>query len=183
MAAVNQNIQNFYRVAADRDFSRDFLFRVTAMNLPGAGSMEESQLVYAKTASLPGRTIANVAVPYMGLNFNVPGSVSYSGAEGYTIVFYLDAESKLREYFETASRALFDDATSTGGYGTPDETYFIELTQLNKDLSPVEGGVYKLVGTSIRAINDISYSMAAGTGQTLELTATIAYHYYVDPRQ
>jgi len=182
MAAVNQNIQNFYRVAADRDFSRDFLFKVTNMNLPGAGSMDESQLVYAKTANLPGRNISNVAVPYMGLNFNVPGSATYSGSEGYSITFYLDAASNLRTYFETASRALFDDATSTGGYGTPDDTYFIELTQLNKDLSPVNGGVYKLIGASIRGINDIGYSMAAGTGQTVEITATIAYHYYIDPR-
>lgn len=179
---VNQNIQSFYNTAASRDFSRDFLFRVTSMNLPGAGEMPEASLVYAKTANLPGRAITNVAVPYMGLNFNVPGNATYPGSEGYSITFYLDSDSTIRQYLEAASRGLFDDATSVGGYGTPDDTYFIELKQLDKDLEPIENGTYKLIGASVRSINDISYSMAAGTGQTVEVTATIAYHYYIDPR-
>jgi hypothetical protein len=178
MAAVNQNIQNFYRVAADRDFSRDFLFRVTELNIAGIPPMSEGQLIYAKTASLPGRNIGNVAVPYMGLNLNVPGSVTYPGSDGYSIAFYLDADSQLRSYFEAASRALFDDQSSTGGYGTPDETYYITLAQLDKELNPISN--YKLVGASIRNISDIQYSIAAGTGQTVDVTATIAYHYYIN---
>jgi hypothetical protein len=179
MAGVNQNIQNFYRTAADRDFSRDFLFRVTELNIAGVPAMQENQLIYAKTANLPGRNIGNVAVPYMGLNLNVPGSVTYPGSEGYSITFYLDANSDLRTYFEAASRALFDDQTSTGGYGTPDETHYISLAQLDKELNPISN--YKLIGASLRNINDISYSIAAGTGQTVEVTATIAYHYYTNP--
>lgn len=180
--AVNQTIQSFYRTAADKDFSRDFLFRVQSMNLPGAGSMPESELVYAKTANLPGRAITNVQVPYMGLNFNVPGNATYPGSEAYSITFYLDAASKIRNYFEAASRGLFDDSTSIGGYGTPDDDYFITLVQLDKSLEPIENGTYKLIGASVRTINDVSYSIAAGSGQTVEITATIAYHYYIDPR-
>ena len=178
--AVNQDIQNFYRVAAQRDFSRDFLFKVTQLQLQGVPAMTEGQLVYAKTASLPSRTISNVAVPYMGLNLNIPGAVSYGGSEGYNITFYLDADSDLRNYFEAASRSLFDDATSTGEYGTPDDTFFIQLAQLDKNLEPISE--YKLVGASLRAINDIGYSMAAGTGATVEITVTIAYHYYTKVR-
>ena len=177
--AVNQNIQNFYKTAADRDFSRDFLFRVTELNIAGVPAMTESQLIYAKAANLPGRTIGNVAVQYMGLNINVPGGVSYPGSEGYEITFYLDAASSLRNYFETASRALFDDSTSTGQYGTPDQTHYITLAQLDKDLNPISS--YKLVGASLRAVDGISYSIAAGTGQTVDVKATIAYHYYTTP--
>lgn len=179
MAGVNQNIQNFYRTAADRDFSRDFLFRVTELNIAGVPAMKEGQLIYAKAASLPGRDIGNVAVPYMGLNLNVPGGVTYPGSEGYSIAFYLDANSDLRTYFENASRALFDDQTSTGGYGTPDETHYISLAQLDKDLTPISS--YKLIGASIRRIEPIAYAIAAGTGQTVEVTATIAYHFYTNP--
>ena len=76
---VNQTIQNFYRTAADRDFSRDFLFRVTQMQLQGVPALTENDLVYVKTAALPGRSITNVAVPYMGLALNVPGTVTYPG--------------------------------------------------------------------------------------------------------
>ena len=173
---VNQNIQNFYRVAADRDFSRDFLFRVREMQLQGVPSLNESQLVYAKAANLPGRNIKNTAVPYMGLNLNVPGGVEYTNSDGYSLSFYLDADSDLRNYFEAASRALFNDQTSTGEYGTPDDDFFIQLAQLDKDLEPI--AEYKLIGASLRNIDAIEYKMAEGTGETVEIATTIAYHYY-----
>ncbi len=173
---VSQNIQNFYRAAADRDFSRDFLFRVTQMQLQGVPALTEDQLVYAKTAALPGRAITNVAVPFMGLNINVPGGATYPGSDAYALTFYLDANSELRNYFEAASRSLFDDTNSTGEYGTPDDDFFIQLAQLDKDLEPI--AEYKLVGASLRTIENISYSMAAGTGETVEIAANVAYHYY-----
>lgn len=178
MASVNQNIQNFYRVAASRDFSRDFLFRVTDLKLDGLPAMNEEQLIYAKAAALPGRTITNVAVPYMGLPLNVPGNVTYPGSEGYALNFFLDADSALRNYFETASRNLFDDQSSTGAYGTPDDNSYITLAQLDKNLEIITQ--YKLIGASLRAINSIEYTMSAGTGQTVDVGVTIAYHFYIN---
>ncbi len=177
---VNQNIQNFYRIAADKDFSRDFLFRITQMQLQGVPALAEGDLVYAKTADLPGRNIGNVAVPYMGLNLNVPGAVTYPGSEGYALDFYLDGESSLRNYFETASRSLFDDQTSTGEYGTPDDDFYIQLAQLDKDLEPV--AEYKLVGASLRNVGGISYDIAGGTGATVSVNATVSYHFYTKER-
>ena len=177
---VNQNIQNFYRAAADKDFSRDFLFRVTQMQLQGVPALEEGDLIYVKTASLPGRNIGNVTVPYMGLNLNVPGAVTYPGSEGYPLSFYLDEESSLRNYFETASRSLFDDQTSTGQYGTPDDDFFIQLAQLDKELEPV--AEYKLVGASLRNVNGITYDIAGGQGNTVQIDATVSYHFYTKER-
>ena len=180
MPPVNQNIQNFYRAAADKDFSRDFLFRVTQMQLQGVPALEEGDLIYVKSASLPGRTIGNVPVPYMGLNLNIPGSVTYPNSEAYALSFYLDANSSLRNYFETASRALFDDQTSTGEYGTPDDDFFIQLAQLDKELEPV--AEYKLVGASLRSISNIGYEIASGTGATVSIDATVSYHFYTKER-
>ena len=177
---VNQNIQNFYRIAADKDFSRDFLFRITQMQLQGVPALDEGDLVYAKTAELPGRTIGNVAVPYMGLNLNVPGAVTYPGSDQYGLDFYLDGESSLRNYFETASRSLFDDQTSTGEYGTPDDDFYIQLAQLDKDLEPI--AEYKLVGASLRNVSGITYEIANGTGATVSVAATVSYHFYTKER-
>jgi hypothetical protein len=109
--AINQNIQNFYTQAERGDFSRDFLFRVTALNLQGL-TLTDADLVYARAAKLPGRSITNIPVNYMGLQFNIPGNVTYPGAESYELEFYLDANSNLRNKFEYASRLVFDDATS-----------------------------------------------------------------------
>ncbi len=177
---VNQNIQNFYRAAADKDFSRDFLFRVTQLQLQGVPALTEDDLIYVKTAELPGRQIGNVAVPYMGLNLNVPGAVTYPGSEGYNLDFYLDGESSIRNYFETASRSLFDDQTSTGEYGTPDDDFYIQLAQLDKDLEPI--AEYKLVGASLRSVNGIGYDIANGSGATVSVNATVSYHFYTKER-
>ncbi len=78
--------------------------------------------------------------------------------------------------FENASRAIFNETTSTGEYGTPDGDYYVQLAQLGKDLETV--AEYKLVGASLRNIDSIDYSIADGTGATVEVNTTIAYHYY-----
>jgi hypothetical protein len=177
MAKTEQKISKFYSVAASRDFSRDFLFRVKSLNLAGIDNqITEEDLIYAKAANLPGRNITNVQVPYMGLNFNIPGNATYSGAEGYSLTFFADSQNRLRNLFEQASRNMFDDLTSTGAYGTPDDEYYIELAQLDKDLEILS--TYKLIGASIRNIGDMTYNISGGTGQTVDIPVTIAYHFY-----
>ena len=53
MAKTEQKISKFYNIAASRDFSRDFLFRVTALNLAGIeDEIGEEELIYAKAANL-----------------------------------------------------------------------------------------------------------------------------------
>ena len=183
-------VQQFYNAASQNDFSRDFLFRVASINLvinkrdAVAGNSnvdqlhwEDSELAYVRTATLPGRNITNVEAKYMGLSFNIPGGVTYPGSDAYSLEFYCDSKSNLRERLLEASRATFDDITSTGLYGTPDMNSYIVLHQLDKDLQPVT--VYTLVGTSIRNVSDISYEIAEGTGNVKTFTATFAYHYWV----
>ena len=176
MATTPQDIQKFYKIAATKDFSRDFLFRVTGLRLIGMPDLTEDDFVYAKAAALPGRAIGNVAVPYMGLPFNVPGSVTYPGSDSYNLTFFLDKDSKLRRHFEIASRNLFNDKFSTGAYQTPNSTSYIELAQLSKNLDLLT--TYKLEGASIRTINNIDYSMSAGVGATVDISVTLAYHFY-----
>jgi len=146
------------------------------MQLQGVPALGENDLVYVKTASLPGRNITNVPVPYMGLQLNIPGAATYPGSDAYALNFYLDADSELRNYFEGASRSVFDDLNSTGEYGTPDDDFFIQLAQLDKELEPV--AQYKLVGASIRNIDNIAYNISDGTGATVEVNSTVSYHYY-----
>ena len=99
MPDVQQTISDFYRVATERDFSRDFQFRVLSIDPGGASSttFDEDDLVYCTAGSLPARTITNVAVPYMGLQFNLPGNATYPGSEAYTLQFYCDQNSQIRQ--------------------------------------------------------------------------------------
>ena len=114
-------IQNFFAAAADKQFSRDFLFRIGEITL-GSTNVDlqgQDDLIYARTASLPGRTIDNKEVNYMGLTFNVPGRATYNNSAAYSVEFYADANNQIRDKLERASRAVFDDQTSEGQYGMP----------------------------------------------------------------
>jgi len=176
--AINQNIQKFYQVAQGQDFSRDFLFRVVNLRLAGIGDFTDEELVYVRAANLPGRNIENIQANYMGLQFNVPGAVKYPGSESYELEFYLPKNGRLRSKFEIASRFLFDDRTSTGNYGTPNNDQFIQLAQLDKNLEVIPNGLYTLYGASIRNIDQVAYNIADGKGDTVKLKVNIAYHFY-----
>jgi len=175
---INQSISKFYKSAQDRDFARDFSFRVTQLQLQGVEPLVDDDLVYLKTSRIPGRSITNVETPYMGLPFNIPGNAKYPGSDSFEVKFYLDANSTLRNFLERASRELFNDLTSTGNYTTPGIENFIELQQLDKELNPIAGGRYKLIGASLREIQPVEYTIAEGTGQWVEIASTIAYHFY-----
>jgi len=102
MPDVRQTIADFYRVAVERDFARDFQFRVLSIDSGGSSSVtfDEDDLVYCTTANLPARQVTNVAVPYMGLNFNIPGNATYPGSDNYSLQFYCDQNSQIRQKFE-----------------------------------------------------------------------------------
>jgi len=177
MADVNQLISDFYRVAAERDFARDFQFRVLSINTGDSGiNFDENDLVYVRTATVPARAIANKAVPFMGLNFNVPGNATYPNSEAYSLEFYCDAKSQIRQKFEDWSRDTFNDANSTGNYFTPKQNSTIDLVQLDSKMNRV--AQYKLVGVSVREVGPLTYNIAEGTGETVKFTATVSYHYW-----
>lgn len=178
MADVNQLITDFYRVATSREFARDFNFRVLSINTGGASTVtfDDNDLVYVKTASLPGREITNIPIPYMGLNFNIPGNAVYPESNAYNLTFYADSKSQIRQKFEQWSTDIFDDSNSTGNYFSPKQTAIIDLLQLDNQMNKV--AQYQLVGVSVRSVGPLTYNIATGTGETIEFTATVSYHYW-----
>ena len=116
MPITTQKIMNFYQVAQARDFTRNFQFRVHSIIDRGAPVVTTEDLLYVTTAALPARTVTSVPVPYMGLQFNVPGAATYPGSESYAITFRSDSEQIIRRVMENWNRAVFDDQTSTGSY-------------------------------------------------------------------
>lgn len=177
MADVKQTIQDFYTQAQAKDFARNNLFRVININFGDGSStvIGENDLVYARTASLPAKTITNVPATYMGLQFNIPGVATYPDSENYVINFYADEAQKLREKFINVLNDTFNDASSTGNYFTPKQTAVIDLVQLNKQLNKV--AQYQLVGVSIRNVAALEYDITA-TGEIQNFNVTLAYHYW-----
>ena len=171
-------INNFYNQAFIKQFARDFHFRVKQITINGVQINGETDLIYAKTASLPGRDIENKVVNYAGQAFNVPGKSSYPGSESYSIEFFNDANLDLRTKFEKISRGTFNNETTTGQYGMPGPDSVLILDQIDLNLKVVE--TFKLVGVGIRNIGEIQYQIADGTGEVTNFPVTFSYHFYED---
>jgi len=176
---MSQTISDFYTSVQANDFARQFQFRVngTFANIDFA----ESQLVYIESAALPGRAINNVAVPFMGLNFNVPGTASYPGSEGWQVTFRCDQNYNIRTALENATIGTFDDSSSTGSYNIAGPGSTISLDLLGKSLGGPDGPVvvrrYNLIGAYIVSLGDITYNLG-DNGTIVTFPATIAYQYW-----
>ena len=167
-----QNISDFYRSVQSKDFARQFQFRVSQLANTNFG---EDTLVYLETANLPGRTINNVQVPFMGLNFNVPGTASYPGSESYAVTFRCDQNYDIRAVLENATFNTFDDQTSSGNYNIARTSSVITLDLLGKTGGSIRQ--YTLYGAYVVSVGDVSYNLGDnGTIQTVP--ATLAYQYW-----
>lgn len=184
------NIQSFMNQAMQKQFARDFLFRVHQIDITGLSLYGETDLIYARSASLPGRNIENKQVNYSGQTFNIPGKSTYPGSEGWSVEFYVDQQLDLRDKLERASRLLFDNETTSGNICMPgyESTITLDVLQI-----PCRRGVnvndtgglqtikrIRLIGASLRDIGEIGYEIADGTGEIKTFSATFSYHFYED---
>lgn len=169
-------IENFMEKASTRQFARDFLFRISQIKIAGIEFAGDTDLLYAKSATLPGRAIENKTVNYVGQQFNVPGKSTYTNSESYSIDFYHEESIDLRKKFDTASRNVFDNEESMGDIRMPGEGDIITLNVLDRSL--VETSTIELIGASIRDIGAITHNIAEGTGDVLSFPVTFSYHFY-----
>lgn len=162
------SIQDFYAAAQEKEFARNFQFSVRTL-----GPFTEKDLLYVVSANLPGKQINNQPVPFYGLNFNVPGTVSYPGSDGWAVQFRCDEGQNIRQKMDNYIKEIFDDETSTGKYGVPVEQATFDL--LGKNLQPLRR--FTFVGIYPVTVGDISYSVT-DAGTILEVPLTFAYQYY-----
>jgi hypothetical protein len=168
-------IQNFYDRAINKGFARDFQFRVTkllSVNL----DKEDSELLYLNTATLPGRTVSVVNVPYLGLDFRVPGVASYSGSNAWRVSLKCDESLGIVEKLTEWNALAFNDKNSTGAnIPDRDDSNLIKIVSLDG-----RGDVTReitLFGAWLTTLGDISYTLA-GTGAIVTIDATFAYQYW-----
>lgn len=162
------DIQKFYQAAQQLEFARDFQFQIRTL-----GPYTDNDLLYVTTATLPGKEISNQQVPYMGLDFNIPGSVKYTGSNAWVLKFRCDEGLNIRNKAENWIKQIFDDEVSTGKYGVPVEQATMDL--LGKDLQPVRR--YNFVGVYPVSLGPINYDIT-GTGKPLDFDLTIAYQFW-----
>lgn len=168
-----QTIQDFFRVAQQRDFARDYMLRVVAL---GNDTLNEDDFVYITTATLPSRDITNQTATYMGLDFNFPGTVKYPGSNGWTVTFRNDKGGIIRKKLEDWQvNEVFDDDSSTGDLSVRGTDSVIQLNLIDDKLNVLN--TYRLYGAYIQKLGTVNYKMD-GTGAPLTFDATLAYHYW-----
>jgi len=168
----------FYTQALQKDFSRDHQMRV--INIGPGGFITKDDNVYITTAVLPGYEIANQAVPFMGLQINVPGSGSFPGSDSYAVNFRCDAKLNIREKILGWQKSVFnafpDEATnSVGAYGPKGIDTYVDLAVFDRDGETVRG--VKLVGCYPKTLGEIAYDSTLN-GNIVTMQVTLAYQWW-----
>lgn len=173
---MGMGIHNFYNEAVKKDFTRDFQLRVIDI----AGITNQNDNVYIETATLPGYSVTNVPVLFMGLSFNVPGSAKFEGSAGWAVKFRCDVELELREKMINWQSQIFsafpDRGTpSTGNYSPKGIDSIARLVVHRRDGKPAR--TIKLVGIWPVKISDMQYAQT-GDGKIVTFDATLAYQWW-----
>lgn len=173
---IKQGIIDFYQVAQERDFSRDFMFRILNMASGESGvGFDEKDLVYVRSGNVPTRSISNQAVPFMGLDFNVPGTMKFEESASWQIKVLCDAKFIIRSKFEAWHDKVFDIDTSSGNLAARGDSYVLDIGLLNQDME-VEA-IYTLYGCYLVKLGSLNYDVS-GSGKPVDFDATIAYHFW-----
>lgn len=177
MAVNNQGIQDFYYQAQTRNFSRDFQFRITQFIVNDGLILGPADLVFLKTANVPSKTISTIQAPFMGLDFQIPGTAKFDGNANWDVKFYCSQDFNVRNTLETAMYDTFDHQTSTGRAIAPRDLRgnIIEMALVDDQLNPIR--TYTLYGAFITKINEIGYDLTKNGG-IQEVGASIAYQYW-----
>jgi len=174
---MGMGIGGFYTQAVSKDFSRDFQMRVIEI---GPGVLNEGDNVFITTTTLSGYEIANQQVPYMGLQFNVPGSGSFPGSNAWAVTFRCDQQLNIREKLITWQKAIFNSfpgtaGESTGAYGPKYTESVAKATIFDRDGKEARG--IRLVGIYPVTVGEVSYD-ATGNGAPVTIQATLAYQWW-----
>ena len=173
----NQDISAFYQNAINRDFARKNLFRILSIN-SGATNIvfDPSDLVYITTTTVPKRGIHNVPTPFMGLQFNVPGTAHYPGSDSWAVEFRMPQDLGIRAKLEQWSRGTFDDQVTSGAYEVANLGNVV-LAIMGKDGNPLN--VITLWGAYCTEIGDYALDITS-QGEVVTQPVTLAYQFWTD---
>lgn len=178
------SIQNFYGSAVQNDFARLFQFRVLELRMNNENinfGYNGGPNVYVETANLPGRSVNNVQVPFMGMSFNVPGTTSFPGSNNYPVTFRCDQAYVIRSSFEKLLVNTFHIGNTAGLYNTPGQNNILTMQLFGKQTGDTTGPkalrTYTLYGVYLASIADTLYDVK-DTGTVATINATLAYQYW-----
>ena len=169
-------IENFYDTISTNDFARTNLFRIISL---GGTKFSPTELLYVTSTTLPGREITNIPTPFMGLQFNVPGTAKYTGSDGWQLTFRMPQNFSIRRKFEDWTHLVFNDQTSTGAYNIPNkgQDNQIVMDLLDKNGVVIQGRSYTFYGAYCKSLGAINLDITQ-SGEIITQQVTMAYQYW-----
>lgn len=174
---MGMGIGGFYTQAVAKDFTRDVQMRVVRL---GPNVLTETDNVYITTAVVPGYEITNQVVPFMGVDFNVPGTAKFPGSSAWSVTFRCDQQLNIREKLVAWQRTIFNAFPGTAGESVgaynPKYTESVgDLTVFDRNGNEVRG--IRLIGIYPVTVGELQYN-TTGTGAPVELQVTFAYQWW-----
>lgn len=171
---AGSSILSFYNAAQIHEFARKFMFSISQI-----GPITElDDVIYITTAQLPGRTITNKQVKFMGFNYNIPGAVVYDGSDSWQVTFRCDEAHNIRRKILAWQDEIFSIQKSGMLYGTPrnQEAVFKLLT---KDRNAAPYSTYRFIGIYPTKVGEIEYDIT-DDGEIQTFQVTFAYQFWLD---
>lgn len=175
------SIRNAYEVYKQHDFSLSHQFRLIAiLGAPEYVSREinerpsgEGGALYIRSASIPGRSVQNIEVPYQGFTFNKPGAVKYED-NPWSVTFKTPGTYLVRNALEAWSFEMFSDETSCGNFRIPCNSAIIRLGLTDSNCNIIR--VYDLIGVYPSKLGAISYNIE--NNELTEFEVSFYYQYW-----
>lgn len=168
-------IKQFYtQVQLASGFARDMQLRVTQFVVNGINAIEPQDLIFLRTADIPGKTINVQTVGFMGVNLQIPGSVSFTNP--WNVNFYCTQNYNIRRLLELSMEDTFNHRASVGDIEPRElEKYKIQFALLDDKMAPLRE--YTLYGAFVSSIENMAYD-ATGSGAIKQLGASISYQFW-----
>lgn len=167
------NINQFKSELADGG-ARPNLYKVTVPFPVFAGGSAEVRRVsfLCRGAQLPGQTIGNIDVPFMGRQVKIPGDKTF---EEWTITVFADGEFVTRNAFEKWNNGIARHSENTG---LPISEIYVDATieQLNRQGETIK--TYTMVGAYPSVVAPIEVAFDSNDAIE-EFTVTLNYQYWL----
>jgi hypothetical protein len=169
-------IKMFYTlVRGASGFARDMQLRVTSFIVNGTEDLTPKDLIFARTANLPGKLVNTQALSYMGTVLQIPGTIAYPN-NPWPINFYCLQNYNLRQLLERSMSDTYSEQSSTGNMEPRDlKRYQIGLSLLNDRMVTIRE--YTLHGAYVSGLDQMEYD-ATGNGAIKQMAANISYQYW-----
>ena len=168
------NINSFRSEVLTRDLARPSKFEVRITTPPVLLSFtEQAKLVsmFCESTNLPGMTIPTRAYRIYGPAYQRPVTADFGG-DGITMVFNVDADMKIKKFFDAWMSNIVNPLTYNVNYSATYTTKKIDIIQLNNN--DQEAYSVSLIDAFPRSMNLLDLS-SSSTNQTHKLTVTFAY--------